>query len=139
MAARADEIGSAQLASSRPALRVVHGGAGSGEERRRPQTPPRVARVRPIRRIIAPLLTLGGLLGLWFGSGALAARPQRVVAFPGAVRTASGLRYVARSGDTLWSIASAAEPGADPRPLIDELSAQLHGEALQPGDVLELP
>ena len=45
--------------------------------------------------------------------------------------------YVVQPGDTLWSIASAAQPEGDPRPLVDRLSAQLDGP-LTPGDRLTL-
>jgi hypothetical protein len=44
-----------------------------------------------------------------------------------------------RPGDTLWSIAGRVEPGEDPRPLVDRLSAARHGAPLQPGETLHLP
>jgi len=55
------------------------------------------------------------------------------------VKVPGGYRYVARPGDTLWSIASKLEPGGDPRPLVAELEQQLHGAELIPGDPLKLP
>lgn len=76
----------------------------------------------------------------WFGLGALRGLGQsapRLLA--GATLVPSGQRYVAHVGDTLWSIAERVEPGADPRPLVDSLSAQLRGRELVPGTVLLLP
>ena len=48
--------------------------------------------------------------------------------------------YVVQPGDTLWSIARRADPGADPRPLVDRLVEvnDLRG-ALHAGDQLRLP
>ena len=48
--------------------------------------------------------------------------------------------YVVQPGDTLWSIARRADPGADPRPLVDRLVEvnDLRG-TLHAGDQLRLP
>ena len=48
--------------------------------------------------------------------------------------------YVVRPGDTLWTIARRADPGADPRPLVDRLVEvnDLRG-TLHAGDQLQLP
>ena len=47
--------------------------------------------------------------------------------------------YVVRPGDTVWSIATRLHPGADPRPLVQSLTAELGGAQLQPGQALQLP
>jgi hypothetical protein len=47
--------------------------------------------------------------------------------------------YVVQSGDTLWSIARRLQPGEDPRPVVDQLSTQVPGGVLRPGDRLVLP
>ncbi|HEY1330697.1 MAG TPA: LysM peptidoglycan-binding domain-containing protein [Actinomycetota bacterium] len=50
--------------------------------------------------------------------------------------------YVVRPGDTVWSIAERASgPGADPRPLVDELISvnHLNGGEVQPGERLLVP
>jgi Tfp pilus assembly protein FimV len=56
-----------------------------------------------------------------------------------AVKVHGGYLYIARPGDTLWSIASALEPGGDPRPLVAQLEQQLRGGELVVGDRLILP
>jgi nucleoid-associated protein YgaU len=72
-----------------------------------------------------------------------------VVLLPGAWRTVataqvdgpSTVAVTVQSGDTLWGIASAVDPGADPRALIAEIR-ELNGLAqsgLTPGQVLQVP
>jgi len=48
--------------------------------------------------------------------------------------------YVVRAGDTLWSIAAhLAGPGADPRPVVDQLEQANRGATVFPGETLRLP
>lgn len=47
--------------------------------------------------------------------------------------------WVVRPGDTLWTIARAVDPHGDVRPLVDRLSAEVHGAELYPGEVVPLP
>jgi Tfp pilus assembly protein FimV len=66
---------------------------------------------------------------------------QAVAGASSGVRPASHRAYVVHPGDTLWSIAGhLAGPGADPRPLVDEL-LQANGGAsvIVPGETLQLP
>jgi len=51
----------------------------------------------------------------------------------------ASVAYVARPGDTLWSIAREIQPQGDVRPLVDELTALRHGVPLEPGDVVAWP
>ncbi|HET9091070.1 MAG TPA: LysM domain-containing protein [Acidimicrobiales bacterium] len=99
------------------------------------------AGLRGLRRLLPGAATLAVLVSAWFGVGALAssAHATRIERLPGSVLVGGRYLYVARPGDTLWSIATRVEPGADPRPLVDQLEAQLHGRQLQPGDGLLLP
>jgi hypothetical protein len=115
-------LGSRAIATSSPA-----GVAKSGQ--------------RGLRRVLPGAATLAVLAASWFGVGALgkSSHPARIHEVPGSVRVAGGFAYVVKPGDTLWSIASRAEPGADPRPLVDRLQAELHGQELQPGDRLLIP
>jgi nucleoid-associated protein YgaU len=106
---------------------------------RRPAARPAPS-VRPAR-LGSAVATLGVLVGLWFGAGALhgGASPRPAV-LPGATLLHSGgYRYIARPGDTLWSIATRLEPNADPRPLLDELAAQVPDGVLTVGETLHLP
>lgn len=107
-----------------------------------PSAPSRAATgLQGLRRLLPGAATLAVLAGLWFGVGTLAsaAHPVRIVTISGEVPAGSSMAYVARPGDTLWSIAERVEPGSDPRALVDELQSQLRGQLLQPGDRLLLP
>ncbi len=44
-------------------------------------------------------------------------------------------------GDSLWSIAQEAEPGADPRSVVEQIKQlnALEGESIVPGAVLKVP
>jgi hypothetical protein len=47
--------------------------------------------------------------------------------------------YVALPGDTVWSIAVRFAHGGDPRPLVEQLEAEINGGVLQPGQRLAVP
>ncbi|MHB8466284.1 MAG: LysM peptidoglycan-binding domain-containing protein [Acidimicrobiales bacterium] len=47
--------------------------------------------------------------------------------------------WLVQPGDTVWAIARRLQPHGDVRPLVDELSAQLHGASLQVGQHLVVP
>ena len=53
----------------------------------------------------------------------------------------AGRSYVVATGDTLWSIASLASPGTDPRPLVSAIQRANHLGApdLTPGQTLLIP
>ena len=106
---------------------------------------PRGRRLSPAtyrrRRLAAAALALvvvvvAGKAGVALGgSPPLAVSERRpTISTPVAVRT-----VVVRPGDTLWAIAERAEPGEDPRPLADELSAARNGAPLVPGESIRLP
>ena len=117
---------------TRPAVKVDRGGS----TRTRQIAP----RSRGLRRLLPGAATLAVLVSVWFGAGALSALHRPALTVPAAaVRTSGGYLYVARPGDTLWSIASQIQPGGDPRPLVAELEQQLHGAELAVGDRLTLP
>lgn len=107
----------------------------------RPRTRSAATEQRGLRRFLPGAATLVVLAATWLGVGALssAGHEVQVRVLPGSVLVGGHADYVARPGDTLWSIATRVEPGADPRPLVDELQAQLHDKVLQPGDTLVLP
>ncbi len=68
-----------------------------------------------------------------------ALRPVAGLPAGGAAPPSRGRVYVARPGDTLWGIATRLDPGGDPRPLVDQMEAELHGGQLQAGQRLILP
>lgn len=124
------------------------------EELRRPRAHPHGAKrpgtaaaaalpgaTRGLRRLLPGAAALAALVVCWFGIGAMAAAatPAQHSRLPGSVPVRGGFTYVARPGDTLWSIASRAEPGSDPRPLVDQLEGELDGRPLEPGTKLVLP
>ncbi len=91
-------------------------------------------------RVAATALTLSAFGALWAGGSALrSAGRERIVPPAGARRVGAGYVYVVRPGDTVWSIATAMEPGTDPRPLVDEIEAEVPGGVLRVGEVLHLP
>jgi hypothetical protein len=47
--------------------------------------------------------------------------------------------WVVQPGDTLWAIARRVQPSGDIRPLVDAMSAEVHGHPLQVGERLVLP
>lgn len=99
-----------------------------------------VSRPRGLRRLLPGAGTLAVLVSVWLGAGAMAGLHRPALAIPAAaVKVHGGYLYVARPGDTLWSIASKLEPGGDPRVLVAQLAQQLHGSELVAGDELKLP
>ncbi|MGH9104227.1 MAG: LysM peptidoglycan-binding domain-containing protein [Acidimicrobiales bacterium] len=100
-----------------------------------PQAPRRLRRRGPGGRAglaVGAALAAVAALG-WLGSGPLAASG------PASDTQVAARVYVVRPGDTLWAIAQRAEPGRDPRPLMDQLAAQLHGATVQPGERVLVP
>ena len=118
-----------------PALTLVPAGAAaapaSGQSVRLPEAV-YCRRRAVVAMIVVAALTLGVVLG----------RPDRVPpgeANPwpssGDVSLSGELPgvYVVRPGDTLWDIALAIAPGADPRALVHDLAGAAGGAALEPG------
>jgi nucleoid-associated protein YgaU len=80
------------------------------------------------------LVVLTWLAGAASGRAAAGGLPANG---PGAATTS----VVVRPGQTLWSIALAAQPGADPRAVVQQIVSlnALHGAAIQPGELLRVP
>jgi len=105
---------------------------------------PSIARARTLRRrrvaaLFIGLLSVAGLFQVaHLGAALLGGGPLTAPEEP-TYRPAAAHVYVVQPGDTLWSIAQRVEPGADPRPLVQQLSAELEGAGLQPGQALTVP
>lgn len=100
---------------------------GGPAARRRPS-----ARVRRRRLAACSAVALTAALSVPLGlsgGGPLAASGQ----------AAAEAGYTVRPGDTLWTIAEHADPGGDPRPLVEALSEELHGDRLTVGERIRLP
>jgi hypothetical protein len=129
-----------------PSLRLVD---GRRMPRARPEDRP-VRRARPSaavlrrRRLVAAaalaVLVVGALVALQAALAGGGGGPLTTAAgSPGAARPAAVHAWVAQPGDTLWSIALAVHPHGDVRPLVDRLSAELHGRPLLPGQRVLIP
>ncbi len=97
------------------------------------QRPPLRLTRRARRLAVVMALAAGVALGSWLG--------PLIAGDGGGLRLAGEGSVVVRPGDTLWSIASAAEEGGDVRALIHEIQALngLRNADLVPGQTLLLP
>jgi hypothetical protein len=105
--------------------------------RRRGGEPNAAARKTSARRRLGTVAAVCGLAGLWFGTGALAASPERATTTSPAV--VAGVVYVVRPGDTLDSIAESLVARRDVPALVHSLARELHGDPLRPGTILRVP
>jgi nucleoid-associated protein YgaU len=83
------------------------------------------------RRLVAGAVGLAVLVMAGKAGAALGGSPLAVPERGPAVT-----RHVVQPGDTLWSIAERLEPGRDPRPVVDTLTAARGNGALVPGEVI---
>jgi nucleoid-associated protein YgaU len=122
--------------SRRPGVRVAVP-AGRHAPSRRPVSVAEPVRLRLTRRAkrLAVVLALaaGVALGSWLG--------PLLGGSGNELRLAGESSVIVRSGDTLWSIATALQSDGDVRALVDEIQRLngLEGAELVPGQVLELP
>ncbi len=86
------------------------------------------------------VLAVGAQLLLSAAWASLATSPGEVPpAAPAAVSASASEVVTVAPGDTLWSLATELRPGADPRPLVDELARRNGGSAvLQAGQQLDI-
>lgn len=95
------------------------------------------------RRLVAGGLAAAILLGLLVGLQALFGRPGggplASVGSPAAAQPAVARVWVVHPGDTLWSIALASGARGDIRPLVAQMSAEVGGRPLQPGERIRIP
>lgn len=122
----------------------LHGPRQAARSRDARLAPPR-STVRLTRRgrvVVAILLTTVSLLLAALAWMAIAARAQAADSGPPPGAVYKNLTsVVVRPGQTLWSIASQAEPSADPRAVMQEIIDlnALQGSSVEPGQRLWVP
>ena len=87
----------------------------------------------------AAFLAVVGTLDVQAVLGRTGSGPLNAAGAGPGLRLASDQVWVVQPGDTVWSIAQAAEPGADVRPLVDRIDAELKGAPLYPGERIRIP
>lgn len=116
----------ADSSSVRPRV-AAHPGAA------RPRAHVQPAEVYRRRRLLVLAVVFSMAVGLWsYGNSSQSASTT-------GTRSLDAVVVVVQPGDTLWSIATWLDPGADPRRLVDELSDLTGSTTLQPGQRLVIP
>ena len=88
------------------------------------------------RRRLVLLAGIGLVLATWLGARAVLGSPGGGLGGTGRIAAHS---WTVRPGDTIWSIAQTLDPSGDVRSLVDQLSAEVHGQPLQVGQQLPVP
>ncbi len=83
------------------------------------------------RRLVAGAVGLVVLVAAGKAGAALGGSPLAVPE-----RRPAVTRYVVQPGDSLWSVAERLEPGRDPRPAVDALTAARGDGPLVPGEIV---
>lgn len=112
-----------------PVLALVPDPVRVRRARRRPSAAVRLRRTLLAASgllVIGLALPLGGTGGHSHASGPALAGTHPV-------------EYTVQPGDTLWSIAVAADPSADPRPLVATLASQTGSYTVEPGERIAVP
>lgn len=73
------------------------------------------------------------------GTVVLGGGPLTAPEGPGGSTPAAAQVYVVQPGDTVWSIAHRFDPEGDERPLVAEITAELGGATVQPGQAIRIP
>ncbi len=99
----------------------------------RPRAHVQPAEVYRRRRLLVLAVVFSMVVGLWsYGYSSQSTSSTDT-------RSLDAVVVVVQPGDTLWSIATWLDPGADPRRLVDELSDLTGSATLQPGQRLVIP
>lgn len=93
----------------------------------------RAVRLRRTMLTFTVLLLIGLALPLG-GAGGHSHTPGSALAGAGHV-----VEYTVQPGDSLWSIAVAVDPSADPRPMVAKLASQTGSSSVEPGERIALP
>jgi nucleoid-associated protein YgaU len=128
-------------AAARPSA-VRPGSVTTSAGARRPSVRPAPLRLtRRGRRLVAALAIIVATLALAVGWLVLASGAQAADHGAPGAGYAGMTRVVVKPGQTLWTIAAAAEPSADPRSVIAEIMQvnALSSATIQPGEQLWVP
>jgi len=82
------------------------------------------------RRLVLGLAVGAVLVALALPSSVFGAGPAQPTA--ASLAGEAGHTYVVQPGDTLWGIAQRLAPKGDPRPLVDEMAAQIGSDTVAP-------
>lgn len=128
----------------RPHLRLVPPIGAGYEEGARPAArtrlhSPAVYRRRRLVALAGLTLVVGGLAALAVLWAVARAATDSSATGLAASRPAAARVWIVGPGDTLWAIALASGAKGDIRPLVDALSAEVHGQPLLVGERITLP
>src|SRR6185437_6439581 len=110
-----------------------------------PRPPGRIAGTGPAhrsrRRVVAGLAAIAAAAAACLLSLALAGGAAAASHGPAREGWPAATKIVVEPGQPLWSIAAAAEPGADTRAVIEQIVAANHlpGDTIEPGQALWVP
>lgn len=113
-----------------PVLALVPDPVRIRRTRRRPSAAVRLRRT---------LLAVSGLLVIGLALPLSGAGGHSHTSGPALAGTTHPVEYTVQPGDTLWSIAVAADPSADPRPLVATLASQTGSYTVEPGERIAVP
>ena len=119
--------------------------ATGGAPARRPVTSRRLSVTGRRCQLVGAFAGILGACAVWahgaVGPGAADRPGSGPLVAPGAgpTRPVAARVRIVQPGDTVGGIAHRLQPAGDIRPLVDRLSGQLRGGALQVGERLELP
>lgn len=113
-----------------PGLALVPDPVRRRRARRRPSS---AVRLRRTLLAVSSLVVIGLALPL-SGTGG-----HSHASGPALAGTTHPVEYTVQPGDTLWSIAVAADPSADPRPLVATLASQTGSYTVEPGEHIAVP